>query len=186
MRIENQTSTPFPPPPRVGPGEAFPSGWFGLLFDWIRSGRPIPDNKTIFGIPTPFGMRLSARVSPAGSSGSGGTSYEGDFAASATKENDAVLFAVAAGYVNIGLTRIQLTGRSHTPAANDATYAYLKLVNTSGITPSIEFCLHDALPANTATLAVYVLAKCTTDSTGAVTAIVQHHYGEAYAYGRVV
>jgi hypothetical protein len=79
---KNQSA--FPPPKRIGKGEKFPSGWFGDLWNWIRSSRPIPDNVTIFGMPTANGIILSAKISGGGigggAAGGGATSdYSGYF-----------------------------------------------------------------------------------------------------------
>lgn len=115
------------------------------------------------------------------------TAYSGSFAASATVEDDRVLFVIAAGYVNIGAVRMLLPGRSGAPVANDATYAALLLTVEGGsIIPAVEFYLHDELPAGCATLAVYVLAECFTGTGGNITRVVQHHYGEVHACGRIV
>jgi hypothetical protein len=70
----------FPPPPRIGKGEKFPSGWFGDLWNWIKSSRPIPDNVTIFGTPTANGIVLSAKVQGGGIGSGSSSAYSGYFA----------------------------------------------------------------------------------------------------------
>lgn len=72
---KNQSA--FPPPKRIGKGEKFPSGWFGDLWNWIRSSRPIPDNVTIFGMPTANGIILSAKISGGGIGGGAASDYSG-------------------------------------------------------------------------------------------------------------
>lgn len=79
MLNEMKTSTASPPPPRIGKGEKFPSGWFGDLWNWIRSCRPIPDNVTIFGTPTVNGIVLSAKQGGGGIGGGAGSEYNGYF-----------------------------------------------------------------------------------------------------------
>lgn len=154
------------------------------------SATPGKNNRKNFLLPgrnillerTGGGLRIHAIPRPVAA-----TAYSGSFAATATVEDDTVLFVIAAGYVNIGTVRMLLPGRSGTPVANDATYAALLLtVEVGSIIPAVAFCRHDELPAGSATLAVYVLAECFTDTGGNITRVVQHHYGEVHACGRIV
>jgi hypothetical protein len=110
----------FPPPPRIGKGEKFPSGWFGDLWNWIKSSRPLPDNVTIFGTPTVNGVVLSAKIQGGGIGGGSSSDYSGYFTVIANGTtldviNGADSAAAVAGYVRVGTQNIavpKVTGLS--------------------------------------------------------------------------
>jgi hypothetical protein len=114
-----------------------------------------------------------------GAGGSGTATYSGPFAASAVTE-----FNIAPGTFWTSYIGVPIGWAVHTPAANNKTIAYLKLEKQQAT--GIFFCIESALPANTATKAIYPLAECITDADGKITTVTQRHYGDLYPYGRII
>jgi hypothetical protein len=158
--------------------------WIAKLLDCVAyamthpaaDGMTIKDNGGSHSVVRPYHNT--------GNGNSGTAAYSGPFAASAVTEDNINNFNIASGTFWTSYIGAPIAQTAHAPVANNKTIAYLKLEKQQ--TTGIFFCIESALPANTATKAIYPLAECITDANGNITTVTQRHYGDLYPYGRII